>query len=176
MYFLFRPLTCRLSGRGQFLLFTVLIIIALNAPDVDFLLMYLGWVDSHGTLTHSLTAAVCFSLVYGAFCRWLFGRVFSYAWFTAVVFICYSTHLIMDIFTYGRGVLLFWPVLNERIHSPVPLFYGARHSELFAFDKHLITLTTELAYGGLVYISVMLVFRYRKMCQNITRSQRMPEH
>src|SRR5262245_17162979 len=55
-------------------------------------------------------------------------------------------HLLMDVVTWGRGVMLCWPVSLTRYATGIPIFFGAHHSHPTAWKLHLITLTTELAY------------------------------
>lgn len=55
----------------------------------------------------------------------------------------YGLHLIMDVFTHGRGLMLSWPFSDERYSPPFVLFYGFRHSEPLLSTSHIITFVTE---------------------------------
>ena len=69
----------------------------------------------------------------------------------------------MDLFTFGRGVMLVWPFLPDRIEPPVYLFYGLRWSEGLASPWHLVTLMTEWGVVGFLgfftYVFSRLRFR-----------------
>lgn len=54
----------------------------------------------------------------------------SKRWF-AIAAVNYELHVLMDAPTLGRGVMLAWPVLSDRVESPVKLFYGpfTRHTD-----------------------------------------------
>lgn len=130
-------------------------------PDLDFALALVGLTgasDVHGSWSHSLVWAlpvgICFaiaaSLVIPAKSPSSFARL------ALVGSIAFASHVLMDWMNWGfgnsRGIQLVWPISDERFLSPVPLFTGLRWSEPAAYGSHAITLSTELAFAGLVYL------------------------
>ena len=110
----------------------------------------------HNQISHSILFGIGASLAYAGL-RYLlpnpkpFGRIFSLG------AIAYGLHILMDAFTHGRGVMLFWPISQTRFQPPFVIFYGLRHSEGWFSYHHLITLATEsitmlplLALGWLI--------------------------
>lgn len=96
------------------------------------------------------------SLVIGLIVAALFGLVFSGGqrkrflfWFFFVL-AAYELHVIMDAFTYGRGVKAFWPFSEARFLSPVFLFFGLHWSDGFFSFSHVITLITETVFSVLL--------------------------
>jgi membrane-bound metal-dependent hydrolase YbcI (DUF457 family) len=69
-------------------------------------------------------------------------RAVGWLWFGVALF-CYQLHIVLDFFTNGRGVMLFWPWSTERISSPVSLFYGVHWSQGWLSSQHWVTLVTE---------------------------------
>jgi membrane-bound metal-dependent hydrolase YbcI (DUF457 family) len=118
-------------------------------PDLDsavgLLLRDLG--RFHNNATHSLFAGLCLALAFAGLMWWQ-RRQFVY-WF-AVAFISYGLHLLMDMATISRGIMLFWPFTDARYLAPVTLFYGLHWSDGWVTIRHLWTLLTELAFAGLV--------------------------
>jgi len=116
-------------------------------PDVDFLLraVFAQPVLRHGGATHSLLVGVLFGLLFAMLCRARYGATFPAAVGALIGIGCAWSHAVIDMATWGRGVLLLWPFSFER-YSTVTLFFGARHSLLFAWKLHLITLSTELLF------------------------------
>ncbi|MFA9479103.1 metal-dependent hydrolase [Phycisphaerales bacterium AB-hyl4] len=132
--------------------FYALISFALIAPDLDFALAFIFThpLHDHGTYMHSLFAAILFAPLFAFIAYPLLQRSIPRLTLALVGFAAYSSHLLLDLFTPGRGIMLAWPVTTERFASPVPLFFGAHHSQLWAFHLHLITLLTELIFVALV--------------------------
>ncbi|MFP4145137.1 MAG: metal-dependent hydrolase [Phycisphaeraceae bacterium] len=131
-----------------------LVFAALLAPDVDFLLgaIWPAELLDHGAAMHSLAVAGLFGGGFALAGRLVAGPRLSWPLLWTLGAAAYASHLIMDALTWGGGVMLLWPLSAERVASPVPLFYGARHSQPWAWRAHLTTLMTE----SLVWM-VMLV-------------------
>lgn len=134
--------------------FYALLGFALCAPDLDFALRLLPPhpLHAHGTFLHSLAAAVLFAPLFGFVAHGLLQRAIAWWRLALVGLLAYSAHLLMDMFTPGRGVMLLWPIIDQRLSAPLPLFVGAEHSDLWAWRWHLLTLTTELAFAGVVWL------------------------
>lgn len=142
----------RQRPRWRRLAFVGLCLFALVAPDFDFIVSAMLADNAraeHGLFMHSFVAALVFAPLWGAAARWLIGG--PWLRMAAIGLAAYASHIVMDYFTRGRGVALFWPVYPERLSGP-PLFYGIRHSELGAIGAHAITLTTELLFVGLLWL------------------------
>lgn len=105
--------------------------IAAMAPDLDVLpgLVMGTPARYHQGITHSLGFALPVSLGIAALLRtrgWSFSQVF------ALVFISYTSHLVIDLFgPDGRppyGIPLFWPVSGAHFISPLQVLPGVHHA------------------------------------------------
>ena len=106
----------------------------------------------HNNWEHSLMVALVVALVLGGLVQLRTGQGFSrWFWFA---FVCYSLHLIMDLFTVGRGVMLLWPFSGVRISPPFKLFYGLHWSDGWLSTRHWWTLLTETAFALVVIVLV----------------------
>ena len=103
-----------------------------------------------GTPGFGLAVALALSTVAWAFRRSAFRPVFS------LTFLLYSLHVLMDFFTVGRGVMVFWPISGERIQPPFHLFYGLRWSDGIFSERHLITLASELCFLAVLFFGLRL--------------------
>ena len=130
--------------RRQRVTCAVLIVTALCSPDIDLALSV--WLE-HGTVTHSLPAMILFTSVFAPLARWWVGSVVRWHRWCLLIGGAYATHLLMDVFTAGRGVMVGWPIWQERVVSPWPIFFGAHHSDPMAWHLHAITLGTELGFA-----------------------------
>ena len=125
-----------------------------HLPDLDFLagLFANDLVAFHNNVSHSLAFGIVVALGIGAIaCLWM--RSGFVQWFL-VALICYEGHILMDYFTYGGGVKVFWPISMERYQSPLLLFYGLRWSEGLISPSHLKTLAGETVF--ILVVSMML--------------------
>lgn len=106
----------------------------------------------HNNRSHSFfLGALIAPLVGGA--MWALQRS-NFRRLTTIAFVAYSLHLVMDYFTVGRGVMLWWPFSADRLTSPMPLFHGVRWSEGWWSANHGWTLLNELGWTALVLIAV----------------------
>ena len=103
----------------------------------------------HNSWEHSLSVGVLAALL-GAAIALRHSRRSALRWFL-IVLLCYESHVLMDSLTIGRGVMLFWPFSEQRLASPIKIFYGLHWSDGWLSWKHLITLLTEAAFGGVVF-------------------------
>lgn len=131
-----------------------MMLVALLAADVDFALKLLpdAPLNDHGTVVHSLLAAVVAGLLFAAVGRWLVRLPMSLWTLAMAGGLAYASHLAMDAMTRGRGIMLLWPFTEQRYSTPVWIFFGAEHSQLLAWRLHLITLSTELVFALLVWL------------------------
>jgi inner membrane protein len=126
-------------------------------PDLDSVLGLLtgNFGRFHNNATHSL--------IFGLIVAFFIGMIASRPsrsefpnWF-AIALACYEMHVIMDFFTIGRGVMLFWPFSSQRFSSPVKLFYGLHWSDGWWSLRHIWTLFTELGFIVVMVTAVHLM-------------------
>lgn len=86
-------------------------------------------------------------------------------WFLFAL-LAYVLHVIMDYFGAGRGVMLFWPITDERFISPVKLFYGLHRSDGFFSIRHVWTFLTEMVFVLVLYGVVRVILREGKSHKN----------
>jgi len=122
-------------------------------PDMDsvlgVVLKDLGRFHNQGS--HSLLTGLVVSALIGGLV-WLLRKGSFLGWFL-IGLVAYESHVILDYFTWGRGVMLFWPFTSQRYLSPVLLFYGLHWSDGLFSIKHLITVVTEVSLISLVYLA-----------------------
>lgn len=131
----------------QPLFFYAATVATLWTADLDFVLRVFSDHPGfqHGGATHSLCAGVLFGVVFAIACRLRYGAVLPLAPVLAIGIGCAWTHTLMDMATWRGGVMLLWP-LSDQEYATIPLFFGARHSQLTAWRLHLVTLATELLF------------------------------
>jgi hypothetical protein len=129
------------------LFFYLAVLAALWAPDVDFLLRMLHDHPAlrHGHATHSLVAGLLLGGLFTVACRLWYGARLPVLPVLGIGIGCVWAHAVMDMVTWGGGVALLWPVVEERFRL-VPLFFGARHSQPAAWHLHTMTFLTELFF------------------------------
>lgn len=111
----------------------------------------------HNSATHSFIVGFLVSLIIAAIV-WLKLRKNFWIWFF-IPFFCYQAHVLMDMFTFGRGVMAFWPLTSMRFKSPVYLFYGLHWSDGLFSPRHILTIITELIFVLILYGSFHVLMR-----------------
>lgn len=111
----------------------------------------------HNNLTHSLFVAVAVAAVAAIPLSRLLHTQTHLAFRLALL--SYGVHIVMDFFTVGRGVMLFWPLTDERFQAPVKLFYGLHWSQPGDIRSHIITLMNE---GAWIALACAVWWRWRK--------------
>lgn len=145
-------------GRTRFaLVFAALSLL----PDLDALPGFLAGdlYHYHNNFSHSISAAAAAALLTGAAARLLRAPA-PRAW-ALFGLLCYGTHVIMDFFTVGRGVMLFWPFSGERFASPVKVFYGLRWSAGLVSSHHVYTVATEMIFIAALFFLLRRPLRSR---------------
>lgn len=120
-------------------------------PDVDAIAGFLlnDMAGFHNNGTHSLLVGLLVALLVAGTAWWRDKEGFFRWW--VIAFAGYAMHVLMDSVTFdSRGVMLFWPLSQERFLAPFSLFYGVRWSDGLFSAAHLITLSTELIFTALV--------------------------
>jgi inner membrane protein len=158
-YLVFRLFKKRLHWKGLQMIGPLPMLLALTVffsllPDIDSVLgVVMGdFGGIHNQWTHSLYTGLGFAVVFGM----LISRVQQtrfIKWFFLVL-LCYQLHILADFLTFGRGVMLFWPLTEERYTSPILLFYGVHWSQGLFSLKHLWTLVSELAFVAGIYFLI----------------------
>ena len=129
-------------------------LIGANLPDVDFIPGFLTGSPRtfHRGPSHSLMAAVVVAGLGVSLLTWL-----SIPWLTraGLIFLAYTSHVGLDYFTPGRGVLLGWPISHRRYQAAYPRFRGitlgrSRQNFFHEIDrKHLlVTIRREVLLIG----------------------------
>jgi inner membrane protein len=120
-------------------------------PDLDFVA---GWIaqdfpDFHNNVSHSFMFGLVLCLLAAILVstRW---RTIQFRSLWAFTFACYASHITVDYFTHGRGVMLFWPFLHERFSSPVILFTGVHWTKGLWSTDHLWTLGNDAVFALLL--------------------------
>lgn len=147
------------------LLATAIVLSLLPDFDAGFGLLYHDFARYHNNLSHSLFVGAAFGLLGSGVIVLATGASFS--WSFAFVFLCYGTHLVMDYFTIGRGVMLLWPFTAERYQPPATVFTGLHWSEGWLSVNHLVTLVNEAAFILVLYF-VMQAVRSRRQAGRTT--------
>lgn len=137
-------------------------------PDLDSVVGFFSddFGAYHNQFSHSLLTGLPVAVMIGVCARILrLKRAMLWFW---VALLSYELHILMDFFTVGRGVRLFWPFLAQRFQSPVKLFYGLHWSEGFCSVHHIWTVLTEALFvlvlvGGWALIK-RLGRRARRIC------------
>lgn len=128
-------------------------------PDFDILPVFVwGKMEYfHNNASHSLLAGVLVAPLVGA-AIWGVGRLLELRWsyrlWTLTALLCYELHVVMDYFTYGRGVKMLWPFDGTRYSPPMVAFHGVRWSEGWWTHEHLWTLANELGWLALVVVAL----------------------
>lgn len=103
----------------------------------------------HGGATHSLLTGMVAATLFAVGSRALVSASWLRLWIVGCL--AWWVHILLDFFTPGGGVMVLWPITDERFVSPISLFWGAQHSQPFAFHQHVITLLTEIPFVLLMW-------------------------
>ncbi|MEM8808888.1 MAG: metal-dependent hydrolase [Cyanobacteria bacterium P01_G01_bin.38] len=125
------------------------------AADFDFIPQLITGADFHRGFTHSLVFAVIFSCILSSIViRW---RKLPYKRVLAMTLLLYLSHLVLDFFTQGgSGIPLLWPWINQPFKSSLSLFPAVHHSRGLLDRSHLIFISFELTYAGLLFLGTWL--------------------
>ncbi len=132
------------------------------APDLDFAAAWIARdIESfHNQTSHSFLFALGAGLLGTAAMRVLFRNLRAGA-FAMFAWGCVASHLAVDYFTRGRGLMLFWPFQARRYISPWPIFQGVRWDEGWVSASHPITLAQDAIFAAILLGLVWWVFRSR---------------
>ena len=79
----------------------------------------------------------------------------------------------MDLFTIGRGVLLFWPFSSQRFSFPLKLFYGLHWYDGWLSLRHMWTLLTELGFVVVIVAAVHLLPKSERVAKSSSMQESM---
>ena len=161
------PAVIETTGRGLILLAICFFFSML--PDIDAVPGFLSGDMGryHNQWTHSLLWALGLSALLAAIVYAVKRKAFL-AWFT-LLFSCYSIHIVMDYFTYGRGVRLLWPVAADRFKSDPSFFGGLHWSEGLFSSNHIWTAIEEISFGAIL-IAAYHIFEF--ICRRLSEARR----
>ena len=125
-------------------------------PDLDVVpaIIFRDMKAYHNNFSHSLLVAVPVAFLIAG----LFHRIYrSNFWLSFLIcLVSYDLHIIMDLMTAERGVMIFWPVTQHRFAFPIKLFYGLQWGLGWFSLWHLWTIFTESVF----VLVVVLAFNY----------------
>jgi len=128
-------------------------------PDLDVIpaIVFKDMQAYHNNFSHSLIFAVPVALlIAGIFHR--IDRSSFWLWFL-ICLVSYDFHTIMDALTAERGVMMFWPVTQNRFASPIKIFYGLQWGLGWFSIWHFWTVFTESIF---VLVMVLTVDYFEK--------------
>lgn len=133
-------------------------------PDLDIApaIIFRDMVAYHNNFSHSLIVALPVSLVIAGIFYALY-RADFWLWFV-ICLVSYGLHVVMDSLTMGRGVMMFWPLTQDRFASPVKLFYGLKWGFGWFSLWHLWTVLSEALFSLGIILAV-----------NYLNKKRMPQ-
>jgi membrane-bound metal-dependent hydrolase YbcI (DUF457 family) len=140
----------------------MVIVIGLSMlPDLDVIpaILFRDMRAYHNNFSHSLFFGVPVALFVAGLFRQLYKSNF-WLWFL-ICLVSYDLHVIMDALTAERGVMLFWPLSQDRFASPIKLFYGLQWGLGWFSVWHLWTIFTESLFVAVV-IAAVNYFERRK--------------
>jgi membrane-bound metal-dependent hydrolase YbcI (DUF457 family) len=139
-------------------------------PDLDIIpaIIFRDMSAYHNNFSHSLLFAFPVAFLVAGIFRRIY-RSNYWLWFL-ICLVSYDLHVIMDALTGERGVMLFWPLTQNRFASPISVFYGLRWGLGWFSIWHLWTIFTESVFV-LVLMIVVNHFDKRKHKPNTGISQ-----
>lgn len=145
-----RLLGPRTESRRRFLVAACFLFLSI-LPDLDAIPGVL--LGDFGRYHNNLTNSVAFVMVSAAIAS-VVARLLKQdpLWWFAAALACLSAHVVMDLFTVGRGVMLAWPFSHHRFKPPFTLFYGLHWSGGVWDRRHLVTLVTESCFVLVLFV------------------------
>jgi len=131
-------------------------------PDLDVIpaIAFRDMKAYHNNFSHSLLFGVPVALLIAG----LFYRIYrSNLWLSFLIcLLSYDLHIILDMMTAERGVMLFWPIMPNRFAFPIKVFYGVQWGLGWFSIWHLWTIVTE----SLFVLVVVLAANYFEQRRN----------
>jgi len=120
-------------------------------PDLDVIpaIIFRDMKAYHNNFSHSFLLAIPVAFLTAGILHRVYKSNF-WLWFL-ICLISYDLHVIMDALTSERGVMMFWPLSQNRFVSPIRIFYGLQWGFGWFSLRHLWTVCTEsLFVAGLI--------------------------
>jgi membrane-bound metal-dependent hydrolase YbcI (DUF457 family) len=146
----------------------MIVVIGLSMlPDLDVIpaMIFRDMMAYHNNFSHSLLFAIPVAFLVAG----IFHRVYQsnyWLWFL-ICLVSYDLHVIMDALTAERGVMLFWPLTQNRFASSIKVFYGLRWGLGWFSIWHLWTIFTELLFAVVVIGAVNYFDRRRNEASTV---------
>ena len=139
-------------------------------PDLDIIaaIIFRDMEKFHNNFSHSLLLGILVALLIAAILYQIYHSDF-WLWFL-ICLISYDLHIVMDVLTAERGVMMFWPLSQNRFVSPIRIFYGLQWGHGWFSIWHLWTVLTESVFV-LVLLAVTNYFDKRKNTTKTAFSQ-----
>ena len=136
-------------------------------PDLDVIpaIIFRDMKAYHNNFSHSLLFAIPVAFLVAG----LFHRIYQsnfWLWFR-VCLVSYDLHVIMDLMTAERGVMLFWPLTQTRFAAPIKIFYGLHWGFGWFSIWHLWTILTESLFVFVIALAVNYFERRRNRVNTI---------
>ncbi len=140
-------------SRPRRVLLAIAVLAALMGPDFDLVIGL--FVDAplatyHNGGTHSFVGILAGGIVFAVIARMIVPLPMGPLLVVGTLAI--ASHILIDFFTYGRGLQLLWPLSQERIEAPFVLFRGVRHSSDVTIGTHLLNLLSDVLFAFAVWI------------------------
>lgn len=135
-----------------------LIIIFLSLlPDLDVIAaMTMGGLEKfHNNLSHSLAVCILASIILAPLLN--LGTKLPLKTGFLLAATCCLSHILIDLCTHGRGLMLFWPLTETRYHAPVILFTGVPWSSSLTSPLYLKMVRDDLCFAAVVVGLVELI-------------------
>jgi membrane-bound metal-dependent hydrolase YbcI (DUF457 family) len=113
----------------------------------------------HNNFSHSLIFAIPIAFLTAGIFQGIYRSSF-WLWFL-ICLISYDLHVLMDALTAERGVMMFWPLTQNRFASPVKLFFGVQWGLGWFSIWHVWTIVSEFCFAAIV-IGAVNYFERRK--------------
>ena len=123
-------------------------------PDLDVIpaVIFRDMKTYHNNFSHSLLFAIPVAFLIAGIFHCIYRSNF---WlFFLICFVSYDLHIIMDMMTSERGVMMFWPVTQNRFTFPIKVFYGLQWGLGWFSIWHLWTIFTESLFVLVVVLAV----------------------
>ena len=130
-------------------------------PDLDVIAAWLsGNMERyHNNLSHSILFCTLKPAILAPVLKSLTGISIRVGfWF--ILTSCYL-HILVDLFTQGRGLILFWPATTTRFHAPFTAFTGVPWSDSMTSPRYLQMLFEDCSFAVIVIILVAVMRRIR---------------
>ena len=131
-------------------------------PDLDAVpgLLLHNMHGYHNAVTHTPAAALMAAAIVGLGVR-LLRRGRPWFWF-GLTLLCYAMHLFLDLFCFGRGMMLLWPFSSDRTLPPFFAFFGFHWSSRWNDRIHLWTVLNETVFAAVVIALVHAFTRSKR--------------